>query len=395
MADKSSGEWSPIQPSERIVTLDAVRGIALLGVLLVNAQTGFRLSLFEHILKFHSHRDFANRLVDVLIAGLVEFKAIALFTLMFGMGIAVQAERAATRSLHSTRFLARRFVVLLAIGIVHMFLIWNGDILVLYAICGLLITPLLRLPVAVLVILGIAALVNPFELPFGGLGYNREVLRAHAALATDIYSEGSLSDIFALRWREAWQFIMPLLIGTLPKTIGLMLLGVAAWRTGVARDAGRHRLLLWVILISAGLIGAMATSLIVYSRTTGQRAGVPLLFDLVSPDVLLALSYGAAMFLWLRSPGHWGIVSSVAAAGQMALSNYLAQSFILGTIFYSYGLGLFGKLGSTVVTVLCLVIYAGQVAASRAWLSHFRFGPAEWLWRSLSYGRGQPMRRQE
>ncbi len=391
--DKSSKVWRPIAGSERIVTLDAVRGVALFGVLLVNALVGFRVSLFEHILKFHSHTDWANRLIDVLVAGLVEFKAITLFTLMFGVGIGVQAERAASRSVSAPLFLVRRFLVLLAIGLIHMFLIWNGDILALYAVCGLLITPFLRLPAALLVILGVAAIVLPIDLPYSGLRHTGEALRAHAALATQIYSEGSPVEILALRWREAWQFIIPLLISILPKTLGLMLLGVAAWRTSVVREPGRHRRLLWAILIVAGAVGGVTTFLEVISKSSGQRVAIPPLFDLVSPDVLLALAYAAALFLWLGSLKSGPVISSIAAAGQMALSNYLAQSVILSFIFYSYGLGLFGRLGSAIVAIICLAIYAGQLVVSQVWLSHYRFGPVEWLWRSFTYGHRQPMRR--
>ncbi|MEP7273526.1 MAG: DUF418 domain-containing protein [Acidobacteriota bacterium] len=391
--DQSSGEWTPIEGSERLPALDAVRGIALLGVLVVNAQSGFRLSLFDHILKFHSHPDWANRLMDVLIAGTMEFKAIALFTLLFGIGIGIQAERTASRSLNSSKFLLRRFLVLLVIGLVHMFGIWNGDILVLYAVCGILIIPLLRLPVALLVVLGVAAIVYPFGLPYGGLRQSAEVLRAHAALATQIYSAGSASDILVLRWQEGWHFIVPLLIGILPRTLGLMLLGVAAWRFSIIRDTQKHRRLLWGILIAAGTAGALTTCLAVYSKSSGREVSIPFPFDLVGPDVLLALSYAAALFLWLRSQRRGMVVSSLIAGGRMALSNYLAQSVILGFIFYSYGFGLFGQLGSVAVTIICLVIYAVQLGISRAWLSRYHFGPVEWLWRSLSYGRRQPMRR--
>ena len=271
---------------------------------------------------------------------------------------------------------------------------WNGDILTLYAICGLLIVPLLRLHTVLLVIFGVAIIVLPIKLPFAGLWHITErVIRAHAALATRIYSEGSLSDILELRWREAWQFIMPLLIDTLPTTFGLMLLGVAAWRARVVREPGRHQGLLWAILVVGLTVGGVTRSLLAFSRSTGQPVAIPPFFNLVSPDVLLALSYAAGLFLWLRSPRSGPIISTISAAGQMALSNYLAQSVILSFIFYSYGFGLFGRLGSAVVAILCLIIYAGQLVVSRAWLSHYRFGPIEWLWRSLTYGHRQLMLR--
>src|SRR6185369_1120380 len=144
------------------VTLDVLRGLALFGVLMINLHTLFRVSLFDHILHFHTDPGTWNHLVDVLLAGLLETKAVSLFSLMFGIGSAIQAERASARGVNVTRFLVRRLLVLLALGLCHLLLIWNGDILVLYALCGLLIVPFLRLPASMLAVLGGAAIALPY-----------------------------------------------------------------------------------------------------------------------------------------------------------------------------------------------------------------------------------------
>jgi len=107
----------------------------------------------------------------------------------------------------------------------------------------------------------------------------------------------------------------------------------------------------------------------------------------------LALAYAAALLLWLRGPRARPLAAPIAAAGQMALTNYLAQSICLSLIFYGYGLGLSARLGSAPAALLGLALYAVQLAVSGAWLRRYRFGPVEWLWRSLTYGRRQPMRR--
>src|SRR5690242_19192607 len=122
-----SPTWQPVSQWQRSTALDALRGQALLGVLLVNVLTIFRVSLFEHILNFHTHPGWANHCVDVLMAGLLEFKAFSLFSLAFGVGVAVQAERASARDVKVGRFLERRFLVLLVLGLGHLLLIWNGD----------------------------------------------------------------------------------------------------------------------------------------------------------------------------------------------------------------------------------------------------------------------------
>src|SRR5881394_3961022 len=129
-----NNRWQPLTQTERYTAQDAIRGVSLFGVLLVNLLTLFRVSLFQHILTFHTHPGWANHLVDELVSGLVEFKAFTLFSLMFGVGVGIQAERAVTRGVKLQRFLARRFLVLLVLGLCHLWLIWNGDILTLYAV---------------------------------------------------------------------------------------------------------------------------------------------------------------------------------------------------------------------------------------------------------------------
>ena len=131
----------PVPADERNVALDVLRGAALFGVLMVNLLVGFRVSLFEAIFTFHTHPGRANHAVDILIAWLFEFKALTLFSFLFGVGVGLQAERAAAHGMSAPRFFIRRFVGLLAIGLCHMLLIWNGDILTLYAVCGLLLIP--------------------------------------------------------------------------------------------------------------------------------------------------------------------------------------------------------------------------------------------------------------
>jgi len=142
--------------------------------------------------------------VDVLLAGLLETKAVSLFSLMFGIGSAIQAERAAARGVNVTRFLVRRYLVLLALGLGHLLLIWNGDVLVLYAVCGLLIVPFLRLSASMLAVLGAAAIalrsVVDLPVPFP----DAYAMQARAVAATHVYGSGNFMDIlhFALAKRD-------------------------------------------------------------------------------------------------------------------------------------------------------------------------------------------------
>lgn len=389
---KSDGLPKPMQPvAERIVALDALRGAALLGVLLVNLESDFRASLFQQMLTPHLHPGWANRLTDILVAGVFEFKAITLFSLLFGVGVALQMERSMAHSANATRFLARRFAVLLAIGLCHMLLIWNGDILTLYAVCGLLLLPFTSLSARWLAALGIALILLAPYLPFFGAFFPaQEAIKAHAVVATQVYANGNFAEVMQFRWYEAWRFIAPLLLYILPRTLGLMLCGLAAWRSGVLPRPLVHRKLLTFFILTAGGLGVLMTSLQCWASETGQAKPVVLAWLYPYDFILLALAYGAGLLLWL---GHTqsALARWLAAGGRMALSNYLLQSIIFSLLFYSFGLGLFGRLGSAATALLGLTVFAGQLVTSTWWLQRFRFGPVEWLWRSLTYGRRQRM----
>lgn len=381
--------WRPAERAERLKAIDVLRGIALFGVLMVNLETLFRVSLFQHILEFHTHPGVANRVADLLVSGVLEFKAFTLFCVLFGVGVAIQAERAAARGVNVPLFLARRFLVLLVFGLCHLFLVWNGDILALYAVCGLLLTPLLKLPWRALLLAGAIVIVLPYFAPIGMA--LPDGMRVHAADANRIYGQGSFGQIAVFRFEEAWVWIVPLLVDTLPRTLGVMIWGVAAWRSGLLRNLKQHRSALGVTCLVAGLIGGGLTAVRMIARSGGRHlAFLGLDLELCS-TIPLAAAYASGLSLWLSSKRGVSL-PALAATGRMALTNYLMESVILSCLFYSYGLGWFGRLGSAAGAAIGVALYVAQVYFSRCWLERFQFGPFEWLWRSLTYGRRQPMR---
>ncbi len=366
--------------------LDVLRGVALFGVLWVNLLTQFRISLFEHLFTFHTHPGMVNEWIDLVTAWLFEFKAFTAFSFLFGVGIGIQTERAALRRERASRFLLRRFAVLLLIGIAHMFLIWNGDILCLYAICGFLVIPVLRLPKGLLAGLGILLIALSFAPLFGTWTPSEKIMRAHAAASTPIYSSGSFNEIVALRWRETWGLMVPVLVNALPKTLGLMLLGVAAWRAEVLKQPSRHRRFLALACCGATFVGALATSLIFWSASTGTPLPAAAAMVEALSYVPLALGLLAGLALWLSYPRTGRVIALFAAAGRMALTNYLIQSIVFGLIFYGYGGQLFGKLAPAQTALIGIAVFAMQLVLSQLWLRYFQFGPVEWAWRSATYG---------
>ena len=293
-------------------------------------------------------------------AGALEFKAFTIFSFLFGVGIAIQMERAAARNVHVRYFLLRRMAWLFVLGTAHLFLVWNGDILALYAICGLLLLPLAALPSPLLLLIGAALIALPEFLSFGSRLPSGPAAAALIAQTRQVYGDQGFLAILKFRWHESWSLIVPLLTMVLSRTTGLMYWGVAAWRSDLLRAPERHRAKLAAgLAIGAAIGGAMA--------------------------------YVCGLLLWLN-PRRISLLPGLAALGRMALTNYLLQSIVLGCIFYGYGFGLFGRIGSAAAAGIGLAIYCVQVQLSRFWLQHFRFGPFEWLWRSLAYGRRQPMR---
>jgi uncharacterized protein len=346
----------PLAGEERFNALDALRGIALFGVLMVNLLGFFRVSLFGEMLHLHPPSGTANLVVSTLVSRVLEFRAFALFAFTFGAGVAIEAGRARDRNHRPEVFLARRFAVLLTIGLLDMTLVSNVDILTLYAVCGLALLPLLRLPVSAMAVLGLAAIALPPLTDFGFRLPDENTLRLHAEAANQIYGHADFWTTTAFRRHETTEGILPLLAGSAQWTYGLMLLGMAAWRAGIIRHPEKFRPLLCSV------------------ATAGIAAG--LFRDAKAP---VALACVAVVLLWQPRPG------PVGAAGRMALTNYLMQTVAFAVVFY--GFGWFGKPAIAPTAAYGLVFYVVQLRFSVWWLARYRYGPFEWAWRCLSYGR--------
>ena len=220
----------PVPAAERVIAMDVLRGAALAGVLLVNLLTVFRVPISGHIQGVDEPLGWGGaRLLEVM-AALIEFKAFTLFSLLFGVGVAIQAGRATGES--RTLFLLRRFGALLAIGSIHLVLIWNGDILTLYAVCGLLLVPLLRLRESTMAALGLLLIGAPSAVPLPVHYPDDAGLRALTAGAVQAYRSAAWPELLAFRWHETKLLIVPLLLLSFPRTLGLMLWGVAATLAG-------------------------------------------------------------------------------------------------------------------------------------------------------------------
>jgi uncharacterized protein len=273
-----------------------------------------------------------------------------------------------------------------------MVLISNVDILTLYAVCGLLVIPLLRLPVAVLALAGLAAIYLPSILGNWPSLPPVSAWPARVADATRIYRSGSFGAIVEFRWRETQEMILPLLAGVAQNTFGLMLIGVAVWRSRLIARPSHYRTRLRAFALGSGAIGLFNTTIRLLPRAFGTNVKASFFMGALGYHVPLCFAYAAGLLGWRGAAPLSAITAPIAAAGRVALTNYLLQSIVFGLLFYGYGFGLFGRLDTQIGAVIGVVFYLGQLWFSTWWLGRYRFGPFEWLWRSLTYGRWQPMR---
>jgi uncharacterized protein len=298
--------------------------------------------------------------------------------------------------------LRRRLAWLVAFGALHGALIWYGDVLLIYALAGLVMAacrswPAARLATTGLVLAAVSILMNmtaEFAIrpsPDAVEGFFRA---ERAAVVNDILAfGGGLWGAVGANLQQWAVLTPPVLVFYGPLTLGLMMLGLALFRTGVLTGAARGRL--YAGLLAAGLValvvlGASAAWQISKDFPAQTRPWVFLLEATLAPVV--TLSYVAAIALALRS-SRWSLIGRLLApVGRMAFTNYIAQSLIMTGVFYGRGLGLHGGLDWPEWTLLVVNVWLLQIALSHWWLSRFSMGPLEWGWRRLSYGRSVRLR---
>ena len=377
--------------SRRLHSIDILRGLALFGVLTVNLVTGFRVSIFAQFLPSPAEAGVADRAVLWFVHYGLELKAFALFSFLFGVGLAMQFDRlsAAGRPLY---WLTRRLLALLVFGLIHLLLIWNGDILTEYALAGLAALPLLYASRRGLLILAIALLALYLALPLlpVPLGLpDAARLAAHVEQANQVYRAGSWAEVTRFSWREL-PVLLPLHIWIFPRTLGVFVLGMLAWRSGIFARPAQHRAAILCLGWTLGGIGVAVT--LADACGLFPPAGLLGVLPNLAP-VCLALAFAATVLYAVEFTRARAPLRAFAAIGRMAFTNYIAQSVVFGLVFFGYGLGQFGSLRPAPVFAMGLAMYVAQVRLSRLWLRRYRFGPIEWLWRTLMYGRRPAMSR--
>ncbi len=409
MATTTMSGAAPIATGERATVLDALRGYALLGILMAN-MVGFIGFFFVEeadaaLLPLGHLNDLADFLMEWLIVG----KFYSIFSLLFGIGFAIQLGRLQQRGEGVPRYL-RRLAVLFLIGLAHLYLLWLGDIVAMYAAMGAVLLlfrntsdkSLLRWAIA----LWLIPIAWSAAIQFGDFRPGRpfvETGRAMLAAAGLGRDNGPLAMLAGpdflphLRAHPGEVFFrIARLVNEMrfTKVLGMFLIGLWIGRHAIYANLDQHRpLLKRVATLGLGLGLPLAAAKAFLTITADDRPAYEFaaecLYVLSTPTLALGYVAGFAL-LWAN--GRRGALAWAAPAGRMALTNYLMQSLLMSIIFYGWGFGQIAKFGLIFIYPFSIALFAFQLTYSTWWLARFRFGPVEWLWRTLTYGQRQPMR---
>lgn len=437
---------TPITAAERIETIDILRGFAIFGILSVNMYY-FANPFFTAMADTGRYPGVAEQIARHLIGFFCEGKFYSLFSFLFGLGLAIQMQRAAARGARFARFFARRLLVLLGIGICHLVFLWSGDILIVYSLLGFVLLLVRRWNLKSLIILAFISHLVPLvfmsgltaldsasrQQPTTSTAPTRATAPAAAAASPttpatttaatsahedvsfefdmeaffsewvdsgyEVHSNGTYLEILVYRVQDyltGFTFVVLFMWGSI---LGMFLFGLYAGRREILHDVSANRefirrVMLWGLPL--GVLGNLAYVLPgVFVDQADMSGWLQIIFFAghVVGAPGMCFFYAGAITLLVQQDTWHRLLSPLAAVGRMALTNYLTHSLICTTVYNAYGFGLYGQAGYARGLLLTFAIYLAQIPLSNWWLSHFRFGPAEWFWRSLTYGKRQPMRR--
>jgi uncharacterized protein len=424
--------FTPVIAADRINSIDVLRGVALLGILIVN------IDLFALPTAVLMDPPVAGGFSGIhLLTWKFQFmgfyqKMMSIFSMLFGAGLVLMFSRAEQAGKKLGGVYYRRILWLGILGLLHAYLLWFGDILFFYAFCGLLLFLFRRKSPKTLIIVGSITLLVGVVL-MAGIGEMNHQLRTRAEAVADARASGEEvtdeDEAIERTWEQVRSMLYPpeeaiqrdidvhrgdysgIFIARIPQVItmhtqamifmifwrvmGLMLIGMGLLKLGVLSATCPQKVYTWFIIIGYG-VGLP----LVY---IGMEQLIAHDFDLIRQLRLdMHYNYIGSMFVAF---GHIGVVMTVckanvlngqtsrlAAVGRMALTNYLFHTIVFTTLFYGYGVGLFGTIDRFWLAGMAIAMWILQLIVSPIWLKHFRFGPAEWLWRTLTYWKRQPIR---
>jgi uncharacterized protein len=406
---------APVPSSDRSDILDVLRGFAILGIFMANSA-GFALYMFmddaaKKALPSYAADDFLDQLMTAFIDG----KFYSLFSLLFGIGFTIILDRNQKAGRNPLAIFYRRIFILTLLGLGHMFLLWPGDILFLYALIGMILPLFRNLTNKTLLILSVFLIFSPIVFDLAKVisdgawnlsgPFEEMAIRIDEAngitdqnYRTFVVDNPTYQSI--LEWSRGgffWRFEHIIGSNRIPKVLAMFLIGFVVGRKMIYSNLEGNKLLLAQVQKWGFLIGIPASIAFTYFMHDGIRLPKPLglsdtLFYALSV-IPLSLAYTTSIcLLWLK-PDWQSKLKILAPVGRMALTNYIMQTVAGILIYYGIGLALGGKTGPVLFLPIAVGVYVIQVVYSNIWFRYFRFGPLEWIWRMLTYGKTLDIRK--
>ena len=400
----NTNDISPVKTSERFIILDALRGFALLGICMANFPEFSLYTFLSPEAAASMSTAVQDKITRYLLYIFVDGKFYTLFSLLFGIGFSIIIRNAERKGVNGFRIFYRRMGMLMLFGLLHLMFIWSGDILLLYALLGMLLPFFRQVPDKELLGWALFFLILPI-----GVDLMCEITRTNLALpfirlqetycaeygingtnfAYWLHDAEDYGTVFQFLVQGACVRMQEFIIGNRYfKVLGLFLVGFYIGRNRIYADLeGRKNLLVKVCRLGL-IIGLPCSLLYAWSSMGGHPLSDTLhsLFYFISVYPL-GFAYAAGLCLLYLRVKSLSIWKWLAAPGRMALTNYIGQSVIGMFLFYGIGLGWGSTIGLLQTEVIVLAVFLFQMLFSRLWLSGFKFGPLEWIWRMLTYGK--------
>jgi len=389
------------KPTNRITSLDLLRGFALLGILIMNIISFSNVGIGYINPTQGAGIEGYNSWIHGFSHLFADMRFMSLFSILFGAGVVLFSERIARKELSAAKYHYRRMLWLFVFGMMHAYLIWMGDILVSYAICGSLVFLLRKKSIKTLYILGSISFIIPtlfslmtyFFTPQADL---QEIFAFWTPSVSELNTEiaaYSGSYIQQMTPRSAGAFELQtflFLIETMWRVIAMMLLGMILYRSGVLTSSRDRSYYVKLASIGFGLgLFIAATGLYrsyqlewegIWSMNVGHH------YTYIA-SLFMALGYVGVIMLWDKSSFLTGLQDRLKAVGRMAFTNYILMSVLCTFVYYGHGFGLFGTMDRLETSLVVIGIWIFLLGYSLPYLSHYKQGPLERLWRKLSYGK--------
>lgn len=406
------------ESGKRIASLDFIRGLAVMGILAANIIVfGQPMVAYMWPDAFLVPSGDPNGWMWALQFVLIDGKMRGLFTLLFGAGLYLFLEKAWERG-SGLGLQARRLAFLLLFGLIHFFFIWKGDILTGYALCGfaaLLFVGMTPRGQLVAGLIGYFVGAIAFTSLFAGMyafdrmePANEEIAAsqvemravktegiADGEIETALISSGDYAGFVAHNFAEHWSDPLTFLLMLVFETLPLILIGMALYRMGLfdgRMPARKVRLWGWISLLFGAVLSAAIAWWAVGEGLTYFGTSLAFIGLARFASLPMVLGLAALLSLWGASASG-ALAERVSAAGRAAFTNYIGTSVVMLFVFHGWAGGLFGELNRPQLYLVVLATWVLILAWSKPWLDRFRYGPLEWLWRCLTYGRKFPLRR--